>query len=89
MGNYYVGIHFHCSLGQNISNFSQFPFTTSETELNQYHQKLNVQNASRDEKRLIRLRILGNKDILRKSLKCLRLMMSSTQSANYQKSKFR
>ena len=44
------------NLGQNICKLfpvlAQFLFTTSETELDQYHQKLNIQNASRDQKRL-------------------------------------
>ena len=42
MGNYYVGIRFHCSLGQNISNFSQFLFTTSETERDYYPLKVAI-----------------------------------------------
>ena len=44
-----VNLNEDYSLGQNICKLfpvlAQFPFTTSETELNQYHQKLNVQNA--------------------------------------------
>ena len=51
---------------------AQFRFTTSEAELDYYHQKeyeLHNEFANR-----LRLKILGNKEISRKSLKCLDLM---------------
>ena len=54
------------NLGQNICrlfhNLAQFLFTKSETELDHYHQKVNVRVASRVAKRLKTwdLRKLGN-----------------------------
>ena len=75
------------NLGQNICrlfNFlAQFVFTTSETEVDYYHQKVNVRFASRVAERL---KILGNKEISRKSLKYFNLMAStqlSTQKPNF------
>ena len=46
----------YCNLGQSICRFfhvlAQFHFITSEVELDYYHQKVNVQVASRVAKRL-------------------------------------
>ena len=57
--------HFPDNQSKNISAlfylFAYFPFTTSELELNYYHQKLNVRVAS-----LVVERILGREEILGK-----------------------
>ena len=68
------------NLGQNICRLfqflAQFLFTTSETELDYYHWNVNIRVASRAAND-VRLRILGNYEILTKFLKYLDLMAST------------
>ena len=77
------------NLGQNICRLfhfsAQFVFTTSETELDHYHQAVNVE-LPHELRNDLRLRILGNYEVSRKSLKCLDLSVSNQPSS--QKSNF-
>ena len=71
---------FHYNLGQNICRLflflAQFFFTTIETELDYYHQKVSARVASRVAERLKTF-----PEISRRSLKCLDLI-ASTQPSN-------
>ena len=62
---------------------AQVPFTTSERELDHYHQKVNIQVASRGSEQLKTFEILENYEGSSKSLKFL-----GKYSAFYPKGKF-
>lgn len=65
---------------------TQFPFTKSDIELDYYHQKMIIQVVLGVAKWVKTYEILGNWGILRKSLRCFKLM--ENYSAGHPKDKF-
>ena len=82
----YKSIHNH---GKNICGrfhiLAQFSFIVSDTELDYYHQKINLKVTSRAAEQF-KFRILGNYEISMKSLKCFKLI--GKYSAGHTKRKF-